>query len=85
MSGASRVKYEGNTEIGVFARITNKYALVTSGGPESFYSVIESELAEHIPVVRCSIAGCRFVGRVTVGESGVLAAGLLAASSRADT
>ena len=32
-------------------------------------SVFESELSEHIPVVRTSIAGTRLVGRVTVGMS----------------
>ena len=47
--------------------LTNKYCLTTDGGAESFYSVLESELASDIPVVRCSIAGCRFIGRVTVG------------------
>ena len=43
------------------------YALVAIGGSENFYSVFEQELADHIPVVHTSIAGCRFVGRVTVG------------------
>lgn len=34
------------------------------------------ELADHIPVVHCSIAGCRFVGRVTVGnKNGLLVPG----------
>lgn len=68
---ASRIRYEGNSEIGVFAKLTNKYCLVTDGGAESFYHAIEGELAEDIPVVRCSVAGCRFVGRVTVGNSKV--------------
>jgi translation initiation factor 6 len=30
--------------------------------------VFESELADHIPVVHCSIAGTRIVGRMCVGE-----------------
>lgn len=68
---ASRIRYEGNSEIGVFAKLTNKYCLVTDGGAESFYHAIEGELAKDIPVVRCSVAGCRFVGRVTVGNSKV--------------
>jgi translation initiation factor 6 len=38
------------------------------GGSENFYSVFESELADHIPVVHCSIAGTRIVGRMCVGE-----------------
>jgi translation initiation factor 6 len=66
---ASRIRYEGNSEIGVFSKLTNAYCLVTDGGAESFYHAIEGEFAKDIPVVRCSIAGCRFVGRVTVGNS----------------
>jgi translation initiation factor 6 len=53
----------------VFSRVTNSYALVCNGGAQNFYSVFESELADHMPVVRCTIAGCRFVGRVTAGEN----------------
>ena len=30
-------------------------------------SVFEAELADHIPVIRTSIAGTRLVGRMTVG------------------
>ena len=32
------------------------------------HSVFEAELADHIPVVKTSIAGTRLVGRLTVGE-----------------
>lgn len=38
------------------------------GGSENFYSIFESELSEHIPVIHATIAGCRFVGRTTVGN-----------------
>ncbi len=38
------------------------------GGSENFYSVFEQELADHIPVIHASVAGCRFIGRVTVGN-----------------
>lgn len=31
-------------------------------------SVFEAELADHIPVVKTSVAGTRLVGRVTVGK-----------------
>ena len=31
-------------------------------------SVFEAELAEHIPVIKTSIAGTRLVGRMTVGK-----------------
>lgn len=66
---ATRAQFENSNEIGVFSKLTNSYALCSIGGSENFYSVFESELADHIPVVHTSIAGCRFVGRVCVGES----------------
>ncbi|KAJ1431219.1 hypothetical protein B484DRAFT_328012 [Ochromonadaceae sp. CCMP2298] len=65
---ATRAQFENSNEIGVFANLTNAYALCAIGGSENFYSVFEQELADHIPVVHTSIAGCRFVGRVTVGN-----------------
>lgn len=65
---ANRVHFENNNEIGVFSKLTNAYALVCQGGSENFYSVFESELADNIPVIHTSIAGCRFVGRVCVGN-----------------
>jgi translation initiation factor 6 len=64
---AVRAQFENSNEIGVFANLTNAYALVAIGGSENFYSVFEQDLADHIPVIHTSIAGCRFVGRVTVG------------------
>lgn len=65
---ATRVQFENSNEIGVFSMITNGYALAAMGGSENFYSVFEQELADHIPVIHTSIAGCRFIGRVTVGN-----------------
>jgi len=65
---ATRAQFENSNEIGVFSSLTNGYALVAIGGSENFYSVFEQDLADHIPVVHTSIAGCRFVGRVTVGN-----------------
>jgi translation initiation factor 6 len=62
------VQFEGSNEVGVFAKLTNSYALVCLGGSQNFYSVFEGELADHVPVVHTSIAGCRFVGRVTAGN-----------------
>ena len=34
----------------------------------SYVHFLLQELADHIPVIHTSIAGCRFVGRVTVGK-----------------
>jgi len=65
---AIRAQFENSNEVGVFARLTNSYCLVALGGSENFYSIFESELAEHIPVVHTTIGGTRIIGRVTVGN-----------------
>ncbi|EAA01111.5 eukaryotic translation initiation factor 6 [Anopheles arabiensis] len=65
---ALRAEFENNDDIGVFSKLTNSYCLVAIGGSEAFYSVFESELADVIPVVHTSIAGCRIIGRLSVGN-----------------
>jgi len=77
---AVRTQFENNNEIGVFSKLTNTYSLVAIGGSENFYSTFEAELADTIPVVHTSIAGCRIVGRLTVGNRH----GLLVPSSTTD-
>lgn len=61
-------QFENSNDIGVFSKLTNSYCLVAIGGSENFYSVFESELADVIPVLHTSIAGCRIVGRLTAGN-----------------
>uniref|UniRef100_A0A5S6QJL3 Eukaryotic translation initiation factor 6 n=1 Tax=Trichuris muris TaxID=70415 RepID=A0A5S6QJL3_TRIMR len=65
---ALRVQYENSKDVGVFARLTNSYCLVGIGGCANFYSAFEGELYDVMPVVHTSIAGCRIVGRLTVGN-----------------
>lgn len=65
---ATRVQFENSNEIGCFAKLTSTYCLVSSGGSENFYSVFESELGVHIPVVHASIAGTKIVGRMCAGN-----------------
>jgi len=65
---AVRAQFESSNEVGVFARLTNSYCLVALGGSENFYSVFESELSKHIPVIHSSIGGTRIIGRTTVGN-----------------
>jgi len=77
---ATRVQYENSNDVGVFSKLTNSYCLVAIGGSENFYSVFESELADHIPVIHTSIAGCRIVGRLTAGNKN----GLLVPSTTTD-
>jgi translation initiation factor 6 len=81
---ATRAQFENSNEIGVFSHLTNAYALCAIGGSENFYSVFEQELADHIPVIHTSIAGCRFVGRVVVGASLVKSSALKSSPRRPD-
>lgn len=67
-------------QVGVFSKLTNAYCLVAIGGSENFYSVFEAELADHIPVIHCSIAGTRIIGRLTAGNKN----GLLVPSTTTD-
>jgi translation initiation factor 6 len=48
----------------VFALSSLKFRILSS----IRFSTFEVELGETIPVVHASIAGCRIVGRLTVGE-----------------
>lgn len=68
------------SQVGVFSKLTNAYCLVAIGGSENFYSVFEAELADHIPVIHCSIAGTRIIGRLTAGNKN----GLLVPSTTTD-
>lgn len=77
---ATRACYENSNEIGVFSKLTNAYCLVAIGGSENFYSVFESELGSHIPVIHVSIAGTRIIGRLTAGNKN----GLLVPSTTTD-
>lgn len=74
------MQFENSNDVGVFAQLTNAYALIALGGAENFYSVFEAELADHIPVIKTSIAGTRLVGRMTVGNKN----GLLVPNSTTD-
>lgn len=78
---AVRVQFENNNEVGVFSKLTNSYCLVAIGGSENFYSVFEAELAETIPVIHASVAGCRILGRLCVGNKN----GLLVPNTTTDT
>jgi len=64
---ATRCQFENSSDIGVYAKLTNKYCLVSIGGSENFYSVFESELAPYIPVIHSTIAGTRIIGRLAAG------------------
>jgi len=77
---ASRLQFENSNEIGVFSTLTNGYCLCAQGSSENFNAAFEAELADHIPVVKCSIAGTRVIGRTVVGNS----KGLLVPSNTTD-
>jgi len=64
---AYRTRFENSDDIGVFAKLTNAYCLVGMGSSRNFQQAFH-ELSEHIPVVPVSIAGCRVIGRLCVGN-----------------
>ncbi|KAF2742153.1 eIF-6-domain-containing protein [Sporormia fimetaria CBS 119925] len=65
---AVRAQFENSNEVGVFATLTNSYALVAVGASENFYSVFEAELQDVIPICHATIAGTRIIGRLTAGN-----------------
>ncbi|EEY22623.1 eukaryotic translation initiation factor 6 [Verticillium alfalfae VaMs.102] len=65
---AVRAQFENSNEVGVFATLTNSYALTAIGASENFYSVFEAELQDVIPICRTTIAGSRIIGRMTAGN-----------------
>lgn len=77
---ALRASFESSHEIGVFATLTNSYCLLSLGTSTSFHSLFEAELADLIPLVPCTIAGTRIVGRLTTGNKN----GLLVPTSTTD-
>lgn len=78
----TRVQYEGKSDCGVFAKLTNAYCLIGSvGASKNFLSVFQSELADQIPVIPCCIAGTSIIGRLVAGNRH----GLLVPGSTTDT
>jgi len=66
---ATRVNYEGSSDVGTFACLTNSYCLIGSvGSSKQFFGMFESELAERIPVIPCSVAGVRIIGAMVCGN-----------------
>ncbi|KAK2412080.1 eukaryotic translation initiation factor 6-2 [Trifolium repens] len=65
---ANRLLFTDHTEIGLFCNLTNAYCLVGTGGSENFYSSIEAELEDTIPIIKTSIGGTPCVGRFCIGN-----------------
>lgn len=80
LAPSAGTQFENNNEIGVFAKLTNAYCLVAQGASEHFYSVFEEQLGDVVPVIHTSIAGCRIIGRLVVGNKN----GLLVPSTTTD-
>ncbi|KAI9817288.1 MAG: Eukaryotic translation initiation factor 6 [Thelocarpon impressellum] len=77
---AVRAQFENSNEVGVFATLTNSYALVAYEDSQNFFSVFEAELDGLIPICRTTIAGIRIIGRLTAGNR----KGLLVPTSTTD-
>jgi len=65
---AVRAQFENSCDIGVYAKLTNAYCLVAAATSKELFKLFESELSDHMPVARVSIAGCRIIGRLCVGN-----------------
>jgi translation initiation factor 6 len=65
---ASRIHFESSNEIGVFAKLTNSYCLIATGGNGGFISTLENEIGSDMPIITTTIGGIRSVGRLTVGN-----------------
>eukprot|EP01119_Soliformovum_irregulare_P021835 TRINITY_DN7343_c0_g1_i1.p1 TRINITY_DN7343_c0_g1~~TRINITY_DN7343_c0_g1_i1.p1 ORF type:complete len:238 (-),score=53.96 TRINITY_DN7343_c0_g1_i1:99-812(-) len=65
---AARLDFENSSDIGVFAKLTNRYCLLAPSSGNTFESMIQSELSG-IPVIVTTIAGARPIGRLTAGNS----------------
>ena len=47
-----RTHFDGNTEIGAFAKLTNSYCLVGIGGSANFYSDFQAQLGKNLVCYR---------------------------------
>ncbi|AES87046.1 eukaryotic translation initiation factor 6-2 [Medicago truncatula] len=66
---ANRLLFGNSTEIGFYCKLTNAYCLVGTGGSNNFYSAIEAELEDAIPIIKTSVGGgCSGVGRFCIGN-----------------
>lgn len=65
---AYRSLFENSNEIGVFAKLTNSYCLLSAGGSENFYNSFETEIGSSIPIIHCTISGIRIIGRLVSGN-----------------
>lgn len=63
-----RAQFENSNEVGVFSKLTNSYALITTATSQNFYSAFESRLGGVIPLCQTTIGGNRIVGRLSAGN-----------------
>ena len=65
---AFRTRYEFSSDIGVYSKLTNSYCLVGQASSENFYSSIQKELGNHIPIIHTTIADTNIIGRMVAGN-----------------
>jgi translation initiation factor 6 len=65
---ATRIHFESSNEIGVFAKLTNRYCITAVGGNFGFLQILENEVWVNMPIVATSIGGTRVVGRLICGN-----------------
>jgi translation initiation factor 6 len=59
---------QSSSDVGVYARITNSYALLPFSTSENFFASFESRLADHIPCFHASVGGTHIIGRLCCGN-----------------
>lgn len=64
----SRLKFHSSSEIGVYVRITNSYALIPYDTSESFLDSFKRIFPETFPIIKSNIAGTDIIGRLTAGN-----------------
>ncbi|KAL3308097.1 eukaryotic translation initiation factor 6 [Cichlidogyrus casuarinus] len=65
---AQRTQYQGNNDVGVYAKLTNSYCLVPISPSDCFFNDFESELSDTIPVIHTTINEIQSVGRISAGN-----------------
>lgn len=63
-----KLSYQKSDSIGVFAKLTNSFCIVSYDSPLSFYKTIKFELYPRIPIISTFISGSKCVGRFLVGN-----------------
>ena len=63
-----KCKFESSKEVGVYVSLANTYCLVGIGSSNTTFSLFDTELSPHIPVVNCCVSQTNLVGTMVQGN-----------------